>query len=793
MAERNLFQRIFGLGKVDNDSTSLIKSVEQPKEDDNVLELLSKEAQSHTIDPMDHSNAYMMQSYDRSDKKYYFENSSNQKLNHTVLQQLANHQIISAIIGARINQVAEFAIPTDDEDLGYKIVLKDRKAEITEDDEKNIASIQRFLENCGTHITDYELTFESFLRQIVRDSLVFDQCCFEIVKNRKGEITGFLPIDASSIKRAPHTKEEIESGRKKVDGVKYIQVINNKVVAEFKQDELCFGIRRPRTTMANQGYGNPELMELYTVLNNLFNAETYNASNFTNGINANGIIAVKSKMNPKLFRAFRREFYQMLNGVANAKRTPLIQLDPDEKEDISSVNLGSSNREMEYNDWINYLIKVTCSIYQIDPAEIGFVFGTEAQSSSLFGTDPSARVLMGKEKGLRPLIRSLQVWINRYIINQIDDRYELIFQGLDSISINDKIRLEEHKMKYQTINEIRVSHDLPELDDGDIIAAHYGALKAAVLRSEGALVAEHYGDDDNKEELEDAIDEEHEKEKELEGKDVKESADSDELDVEKNVFDDIDYFDYEDLKKKKERTKLTDKEKKEREKEMDRRKDSDKPNYKPLPGDDKVKTKPSKYSKTDLAEKVREEMKKPGKDEFIRAASKVSGVKKKIIEEVYDRGLAAWAGSHRPGASAQQWAKARVYSFLTGGKTQSTADKDLWEEHKESQKSALEKSSYIPPKSVAEEAQRGIKAIEEHNSDAGTQVGRVRARQLANRDNISLETIKRMKAFFDRHEKNRKIGEGKEWHEDNGYVSWLLWGGDSGRRWAEKILSEQED
>lgn len=802
MADRNIFQRLFGLGKTD-DSEALMKSVEDLSEveDENVLTTLVKEARSQNIDPMDHSNAYMMQSYEGSDKKYYFEQASTSKINNQVLSQLANHQIISAIIGSRINQVAEFAIPTDDEDLGYKIVLKDRSAEITEADKENIDSIKRFLENCGTHITDYELTFESFLRQIVRDSLIYDQCCFEIVKNRKGQITGFLPVDARTIKRATLSKEEVERGRIEKDGVRYIQVLNNKVVAEFKQDELCFGIRRPRTDIRGKGYGNPELMELYSVLQNLFNAETYNASNFTNGINANGIIAIKSKMNPKLFRSFRREFYQMLNGVANAKRTPLIQLDPDENENIQSVNLGSSNKEMEYNDWINYLIKVTCSIYQMDPAEIGFVFGTEAQSSSLFGTDPSARVLMGKEKGLRPLIRSLQVWINRYIVNQIDDRYELVFQGLDSISINDKIRLEEHKMKYQTINEIRISHDLPELDDGDIIAAHYGNLKAAVLRSEGALVAEAYGDDEGKAELEEAVEEAHEKELEVKGEDVPREEEPEIL--EENAIakkkDKVDFDGdgkehpaqyFEGLDPATARA---------REKEMERRQrifeETGEMVYGPYPGDEVIDKGPqNKGTKSKKADEVREEIKKPGKKEFIRAASKVSGVSKKIIEEVYDKGLAAAASSgHRPGQNPQSWARARVYAFLFDSKSGARkADKHLWEKHLEDSKKMAKSETYIAPPSVQAAAERGIKAIEEHNSDAGTQVGRVRARQLANGDPISLETVKRMKAFFDRHEKNKEIPDDKEWYEDNGYVSWLLWGGNPGRKWAEQIISEIE-
>jgi hypothetical protein len=59
-----------------------------------------------------------------------------------------------------------------------------------------------------------------------------------------------------------------------------------------------------------------------------------------------------------------------------------------------------------------------------------------------------------------------------------------------------------------------------------------------------------------------------------------------------------------------------------------------------------------------------------------------SGISYVILKKVYDRGMAAWKGGHRPGATPQQWALARVNSFLTGGKTRTTADADLWKKAK---------------------------------------------------------------------------------------------------------------
>ena len=57
--------------------------------------------------------------------------------------------------------------------------------------------------------------------------------------------------------------------------------------------------------------------------------------------------------------------------------------------------------------------------------------------------------------------------------------------------------------------------------------------------------------------------------------------------------------------------------------------------------------------------------------------AKATGVSKKVLQTVYDRGMAAWRTGHRPGASQQAWGMARVYSFVLHGKPYHTADKDL--------------------------------------------------------------------------------------------------------------------
>ncbi len=70
----------------------------------------------------------------------------------------------------------------------------------------------------------------------------------------------------------------------------------------------------------------------------------------------------------------------------------------------------------------------------------------------------------------------------------------------------------------------------------------------------------------------------------------------------------------------------------------------------------------------------------------IKNKAEKTGISYSILKKVYDRGVAAWRTGHRPGTTPSQWGLARINSFATGGKTRTTADKDLWDQHSGSSK-----------------------------------------------------------------------------------------------------------
>lgn len=92
------------------------------------------------------------------------------------------------------------------------------------------------------------------------------------------------------------------------------------------------------------------------------------------------------------------------------------------------------------------------------------------------------------------------------------------------------------------------------------------------------------------------------------------------------------------------------------------------------------------------------------------------------------------------------------------------------------------------PDAVSNNAKRGIELNEKNNNKCATQVGKVRAQQLANKEPISLDTIRRMYSYLSR---------AKEYYNENdteacGTISYLLWGGESALGWSERKLKELE-
>ena len=95
----------------------------------------------------------------------------------------------------------------------------------------------------------------------------------------------------------------------------------------------------------------------------------------------------------------------------------------------------------------------------------------------------------------------------------------------------------------------------------------------------------------------------------------------------------------------------------------------------------------------------------------------------------------------------------------------------------------------IPPADVAAAAKRGLelRGKVSPRRDIGR---RPSSEGIVGAPIVSLRDVVAMSAYFARHEVD-KASMSHEWGDETdpsaGYIAWLLWGGEPGRRWADSL------
>ena len=102
---------------------------------------------------------------------------------------------------------------------------------------------------------------------------------------------------------------------------------------------------------------------------------------------------------------------------------------------------------------------------------------------------------------------------------------------------------------------------------------------------------------------------------------------------------------------------------------------------------------------------------------------------------------------------------------------------------------------FVPTTKMAANARRGLSLRERHKR-GGTHVGVARAQQLSAREALEPRDIKSMYSYFARHEVDKRTMShvwGSKTNPSAGYIAWLLWGGEDGKRWVGRQREEISD
>lgn len=381
-------------------------------------------------------------------------------LSFSVLRRMGDIHIVKSIVSTRVEQIMNFMDFSEDEQKeGFTIRKKkslfstgDEK--LTNEDKKKISKMVGFLEKGGwTDKWDNVDSLQEFISKIMSDSLTLDQLAFEMVRNRMWELQKFRAVDASLIRFLdsvdPRQGEGFEQYRFKGHLPRYCMVwdemiLHNPITKEpilYYPWELGFGIRNKTSDVRRNGYGVSELETLVEIITWILWGLTYNGNFFKNGSQPKGFINIKNpNISNSTLQEFRQAWTQTMVGVNQSHRTPVIN-----GIDLEWIDLQKlSNRDMEFNEWTKFLIIMACSVYRIDPSELGFNF---KESQQIFGQDGQReRLKHSREKGLKPLLIFLQGVITKYIVSELDENYEFAFTGMEVEDEEAQVKLDSEKL-----------------------------------------------------------------------------------------------------------------------------------------------------------------------------------------------------------------------------------------------------------------------------------------------------------------------------------------------------------
>lgn len=388
---------------------------------------------------------------------------------------------------------------TDDDVEEYNFELERKAKEKLEQKFKEAKKkAQDFLINCGvTENRPFETkkwNLDSALRAWVRDSLTYDRYASEMVPDKAGRVHHFFPVDGATVKFASnrlsdykqmaenflnldilYPEQQVEAMQKQKileldpkmvekNAYKYVQVVRGKIERAYTEDEMKVGIRNITTDIYANGYGISELELVVSLVTGHLNAEYYNQAYFTQGFSAKGILHIKAALNRRKVETVRQQWQHMLKGSRNSFQTPIFA----GMEDVNWVPLTQNHNDIGFEGWMRYLIKLICAIYQIDPHEIGIGLKDEGGSGGMAGDNTKEKMDQSKDKGLYPLLRHIENYINEQILKSFDERFVIKFCGVTSENREESVKRQDIERKFKkTVNEMRAEDGLPPLPGMD--------------------------------------------------------------------------------------------------------------------------------------------------------------------------------------------------------------------------------------------------------------------------------------------------------------------------------------
>jgi len=136
--------------------------------------------------------------------------------------------------------------------------------------------------------------------------------------------------------------------------------------------------------------------------------------------------------------------------------------------EVNWLELDRSNKDMEYAQLFEFIVKLATGVYQISPEEVNWQIGGAGQSVT-YNSGIGERLSYSQSKGLIPLLSFFSDVVTRSILQPLSLDIVMNFTGLGS----GKGELADLRMKevtlYKTVNEAREEAGFEKIEGGDVV------------------------------------------------------------------------------------------------------------------------------------------------------------------------------------------------------------------------------------------------------------------------------------------------------------------------------------
>ena len=318
--------------------------------------------------------------------------------------------------------------------------------------------IESFLQNTGFDKSSDRDNFTRFCTKIVRDALEIDQVATEIGFTKIGKPCAFYAVDGATI-------EKVLPDQENPYNIKFVQLIDSIPQAYYPEGSLIFDYQNPRSDIYYSFYGYSYVEQAIDLITSAINTFTYNAGFFTENKLPRGMLLIDGNASQETVELMEDYIADIMSGTAASQwRVPIIPAGNGkgaEANQIKWVSLTGTNKEMEFQGWLDFLTSGIVSLFGCSMEELGL---HSSKSQPVFERNTAPEIEASKSLVLGDMLSFLQQYINK-ILEKVFPEYELEFVGYERDDPKQVLDLTKGELEtYKTLNEVRKEKGLPPLE-----------------------------------------------------------------------------------------------------------------------------------------------------------------------------------------------------------------------------------------------------------------------------------------------------------------------------------------